>query len=148
MPLYAVRLIADKSAIGLIYAETLTELCLTLDERLQSNWCEYREIIAPAAIFFDGENDARAPWKLGIKDGPLANVPEVFAAAAIDAIELASKERIAIIGQSMNFDLEQNTDLHDTMMGNTDTTGWHLAELDPLEPIREVLESDESDVIH
>ena len=48
----------------------------------------------------------------------------------------------------MNFDLEQNTDLHDIMMGNTDTTGWQLAELDPLEPIREVLESDESDVIH
>jgi hypothetical protein len=51
---------------------------------------------------------------------------------AIDVAELASKERIAIIGQTMNFDLELNTDLHDTMMGNTDTTGWQLAELDPL----------------
>ena len=131
MPLYAVRLIKDKSAVGLIYAETLTELCLVLDERVKSDRCEYREIIAPAAIFFEGENDARAPWKLGIKDGPLANVAEVFEAG--DAAELASKERIAIIGQSMNFDLELNTDLHDIMMGNTDTTGWQLAELDPLD---------------
>jgi hypothetical protein len=79
------RLIADKSAVGL-YAETLTELCLTLDERVQDNYCEYREISAPAAIFFDGENDERNPWKLGTKDGPLANVPEDFADLAAAAV--------------------------------------------------------------
>jgi hypothetical protein len=137
MPLYAVRLIADKSAIGLIYAETLTELCLTLDERVQENYCEYREISAPAAIFFDGENDERSPWKLGTKDGPLANVPEDFADLAAAAVadvtaELASEQRIATIGQSMNFDLDENPDLHDVMMGNTETDGWQLVEPDPL----------------
>ena len=74
MPLYAVRMIKDKSAIGLIYAETVDQLCFAVDEIVQENYCEYREISAPAAIFFEGENDKRSPWKLGIKDGPLANM--------------------------------------------------------------------------
>jgi hypothetical protein len=55
MPLYAVRLIKDKSAIGLIYAETTDQLFFAVAEIVQEDYCEYREIGVPAAIFFEGE---------------------------------------------------------------------------------------------
>ena len=131
MPLYAVRMIRDKSAIGLIFAETVDQLCFVVDELLQENYCEYREIGVPAAIFFEGENGERSPWKLGTKDGPFANMTSVDLEG--DAFDLAYKQRIATIGQSMSFDLELNPDFRDVMMGNAETDGWQLLEPDPLD---------------
>ena len=130
MPLYAVRLIKDKSAIGLIYAETTDQLFFAVAEIVQEDYCEYRGIGAP--VFFEGENDERSPWKLGIRDGPLANMP-VPADYATDATDLAYEQRMATIGRSMNFALELNPDLRDVMMGDIETDGWQLLELNPLD---------------
>jgi hypothetical protein len=129
MPLYAVRLIKDKSAIGLIYAETTDQLFFAVAEIVREDYCEYREIGVPAAIFFEGESDERSPWKLGTKDGPLANMPD----PANYATDLAYKQRMATIGQSMNFAVERNPDLRDVMMGDIETDGWQLLELNPLD---------------
>jgi hypothetical protein len=43
------------------------------------------------------------------------------------------KERIAIIGKSMSFDLEQNSDLSDVLLGETETKDCQLVEPDPLD---------------
>ena len=52
MPVYAVRLIKDKCAIGLIYAETTDQLFFSVAEIVQEDYCEYREIGVPARHLF------------------------------------------------------------------------------------------------
>jgi hypothetical protein len=97
MKLYAVRRRENQSAVGLFWAGSLDALIDMVDQHDGPDLCEYKVINKMVAILFETDDGEVVGWKLGAKDGPLANVDEG------DDSGDAFKERLATVRGTVKF---------------------------------------------
>jgi len=77
-----------------------------------------------ATILFETDDGEVVGWKLGAKDGPLANVDEG------DDSGDAFKERLATVRGTVKFGISDPDELGDFLLGERDIKGWKPLDVD------------------
>ena len=112
MQVYIVRMIKDKTAYGIFWAEDPRELFMLIDEKADPSAFECLIIRDSGGLFF---NDGYAEWKLGVKERPNPGEPDWNDDDA-DAAEL----RLDTVSRGITFSEEMN----EMLMGRYEVRGF------------------------
>jgi hypothetical protein len=115
MKLFAVRDMKSKAPIGFFWAADLIRLAEMVDAYEDVEDCEYKRVPGPAAIVWDCDARDAPQWKMGTKDGPLAD-------PARDDDGEGYEARAATVKAGLVF--ESDYELSDFVKGACEIKGW------------------------
>ena len=113
MQVYVVRMIKDKTAFGIFWAEDPRELFMMIDEKADPGAFECLIARDSGGLFF---NEGYAEWRLGVKERPNAGDPDWND----DDDNTATESRLATVTRHIEFSEQMN----EMLSGSYEVSGF------------------------